>query len=359
MSSSHDAELRIGIILVPNFTFNALANFVDVLRLAADAADGSRPIRCQWQVMSPDPAPIAASCGIAVTPTSGLAEPESLDYIALVGGLLYRGRMIDGRVGRYLQNAATIGIPLIGICTGTFALCRLGLMSNRRCCVSWFHHGDFCQEFTDVNPEAEEQFVVDGQRLTTAGGVGAAYLAASIIENHLGRPTAQKALRIMQLEPLSATPQPSLWQAGRNIDQRIARALHLMEQHINEPMPIAELAAEVKTTKRTLERLFKLRFGRSPKQVYLSMRLTRARRLLRRGTAAASAASDAGFSSAARLAATYKRYFGHVLSDVAASDLGAREAADYTAPQSNQPLRVAPAGLVEYESVFGSDPSAS
>ena len=56
--------LRVGILLTPNFTLNALANFVDVLRLAADEGDGSKPIRCKWHIMSATGHSIDASCGI-------------------------------------------------------------------------------------------------------------------------------------------------------------------------------------------------------------------------------------------------------------------------------------------------------
>lgn len=37
-------RLRVGFILARRFTLCAFANFVDVLRLAADEGDGSRPI---------------------------------------------------------------------------------------------------------------------------------------------------------------------------------------------------------------------------------------------------------------------------------------------------------------------------
>ena len=40
-------RLRIGFLLAPRFTLSAFATFVDVLRLAADDGDGSRPIRCR------------------------------------------------------------------------------------------------------------------------------------------------------------------------------------------------------------------------------------------------------------------------------------------------------------------------
>ena len=55
-------RLRIGFLLAPRFTLSAFATFVDVLRLAADDGDGSRPIRCSWKVISTDMAPVPASC---------------------------------------------------------------------------------------------------------------------------------------------------------------------------------------------------------------------------------------------------------------------------------------------------------
>ncbi len=60
--------LCVGILLTSRFTLNALANFVDILRLAADDGDGSRPIRCQWHIMSTTGHPIGASCGTSRLP---------------------------------------------------------------------------------------------------------------------------------------------------------------------------------------------------------------------------------------------------------------------------------------------------
>ena len=38
--------LRFGIVLLPNFTLTAFSGFVDLLRLASDEGDMSRPVRC-------------------------------------------------------------------------------------------------------------------------------------------------------------------------------------------------------------------------------------------------------------------------------------------------------------------------
>src|SRR5690606_26307670 len=84
-------RLRIGFLLTPRFTLSAFATFVDVLRLAADDGDGSRPIRCRWRVLSPDMAPVQSSCGMRIEPDERLGDPARFDYIVTVGGLIDGG----------------------------------------------------------------------------------------------------------------------------------------------------------------------------------------------------------------------------------------------------------------------------
>jgi len=61
-------RLTVGFILAKRFTLCAFANFVDVLRLAADEGDRSRPILCKWTVLSDTMDPITSSSGIAFSP---------------------------------------------------------------------------------------------------------------------------------------------------------------------------------------------------------------------------------------------------------------------------------------------------
>src|SRR4028118_383449 len=68
-------RLKVGFVLMPRFTLTAFSTFLDVLRLAADEGDRSRPIACAWEVMSPRLQPIRSSCGIEIQPTPDLAAP--------------------------------------------------------------------------------------------------------------------------------------------------------------------------------------------------------------------------------------------------------------------------------------------
>src|SRR3954466_4758742 len=122
-------KLRVGFVLAPNFTLTALSNFVDVLRLAADEGDRSRPIACAWYVMDASKSPIPSSCGLTVDPTSDLLAPEDLDYVVVVGGLLTAAHLTDATAA-YLKRASAGEVPLIGLCTGTSNAARLLRMKD-------------------------------------------------------------------------------------------------------------------------------------------------------------------------------------------------------------------------------------
>jgi transcriptional regulator GlxA family with amidase domain len=302
--------LRVGILVTTQFTLNALANFVDVLRLASDSGDGSGGLQCKYHLMSAVRDPIPASCGYPLVPTSTFIEPADLDYVAVIGGLLYRGRSIDASMHTYLRAAAVAGTPLLGICTGTFILCRLGLMQNRRCCVSWFHYGDFRIEFPKMEPVADVLYVVDHDRITSSGGIGAALIAAVLVERHLGRSVAQKSLRIMQIASTTANWQPAPPRIAQCDNELVTRSLLLMEQNISEPLTIGRIAFRLHVSRRTLERQFVRHVGNVPRAVYIGLRLAHARVLLRTKKTMAQVASETGFSNSSQLSAAFRRQIG-------------------------------------------------
>lgn len=304
--------LRVGFILAKNFTLMAFSNFIDVLRLAADDGDNSRPIRCQWHIMSRNGEAIRSSSGVLVSPTSKLIDSRDLDYIVVVGGLLHEGPQIDDEVGRYLISAAEASTSLVGVCTGSFILWRLGLLRQKKCCISWYHYRDFLEEFGDTLPIADQLYVVDGRRITCSGGIGAAYLAAYIVELRLGRSNAQKALHIMQIDRMrpgsTAQSAPPTEFAGK--DERISRALLIMEQHLSSPLSITKLAAKVQLSIRQVERLFKEETGQSPQNAYLRLRLKHARWMMKTEMTLATIAAETGFADGSHLSKAFKTAFG-------------------------------------------------
>lgn len=305
--------LSVGFILAENFTLSAFALFIDHLRLAADDGDQSRPIRCRWSVMASRSEPVRASCGVPVGRSSGFVDPREFDYLVVVGGLLHQGRQVDNETIEYIKSAAKAGVKLIGLCTGSFILCRIGLMIGRRCCVSWFHYQDFLDEFPDHHPVADRLFVIDGDRITCSGGGDVADLATSIIERHVGRAVAQKSRQILLLgrarEGTEAQPHPAL--ADGIDDDRVRRAVLLMEQNVARPMPIAEIAQRVNLSARQLERLFQTVLDVCPARFYRTLRVRYAQWLLdHTDRSVTDIALDAGFADCAHFSRQFKELHG-------------------------------------------------
>src|SRR5260370_4041413 len=226
--------LRVGMILAHHFTLSAFAVFIDHLRLAADEGDRSRPLYVQWSIMASRPESVPASCGVLIEPPRALLAPESLGYVGVIGGILHAGPQIDEATARYLREVGATQVPLIGICTGSFILCRAGLMKGRRSCVSWYHYQDFLEAFPNQGVIADRLFLADGPRITCAGGAGAAALATYLIEQHLRPALAQKASQVLLFDRArsgsDAQPHPPLSQAVR--EPRVPRPLLPMEQNL-------------------------------------------------------------------------------------------------------------------------------
>jgi transcriptional regulator GlxA family with amidase domain len=292
------ARLNIGFILARRFTLCAFANFVDVLRLAADEGDRSRPILCGWRVLSPTTTAIASSSGVSVQPDERLGDPARFDYLVVVGGLVDEIENLHPETVRFLASAAAAGVPLVGVCTGAFILHRAGLMQGYRACVSWFHHDDFLERFDGLEPVSDQIFVVDRDRLTCSGGVSSAHLAAFIVERHLGRARAAKSLHIMIIDEAMAAevPQPGMPLALATDDPLVRKALNVMQQSIDAPLAIGRVVARLGVGRRKLERHFREALGMTPLQADRLIRIEQAKHLLATtGRSATQVAADTGF----------------------------------------------------------------
>ena len=305
--------LRVGVILAEHFTLSAFAVFIDHLRLAADEGDRSRPLHVQWSIMASRQDSVPASCGVLIEPTSRFLPPESLDYVVVIGGLLHAGPQIDDATTRYLREVGETRVPLIGICTGSFVLCRAGLMRGRRSCVSWYHYQDFLEAFPDHDVVADRLFLSDGPRITCAGGAGAAALATHLIERHLGSAVAQKASQVLLFDkPRSgsdAQPHPPLSESVS--EPRVRRALLLMEQNLTRPIAIAAVAEELGMSVRQLERLCREHVGLGPASLYRQLRMRYANWLIENtDRSVTEIAIEAGFADCAHFSRQFKDAYG-------------------------------------------------
>ena len=306
-------RLSVGFILARRFTLCAFANFVDVLRLAADEGDRSRHIACDWKVISDSSAAIPSSAGIAIQPDEQLGDPGHFDYIVVVGGLVDEIDGFDSGYADYLRKAASLGIPLVGVCTGAFLLHRAGLLDGYKCCVSWFHHRDFLEQFDGLDPVSDRIFIVDRDRLTCSGGASSAHLAAYLVDRHVGRAEASKSLHIMIIDEAlgGEKAQPGTMLEYRTDDPIVLRALMIAQQNIDTPLSVADIAQRMGKSKRQLERRFKAALGVSPQVAFMDVRLSLAHHMLDTSDKSVTTiAVECGFCDSSHMSRMFRRRFG-------------------------------------------------
>ena len=306
------AALRVGFVLAPQFTITAFAGFIDAIRLASDELDRSGGIDCRWEVLSATREPIPSSCGVPVHPTGSLQAPARFDYIVAVGGLLHGGQKVGTGTYAFLQSAAAAGVPLIGLCTGSFILARAGLLDGYQVCVSWLHREEFMLEFPELRVRSDTLFVVDRDRMTSAGGTSVVHLAAQVIERHLGRARALKSLRIMiEDEPLPANAwQPEQIVTHRAQDALVRRAMLIIEQNLSGDLSLPHIADTLGISLRQLERRFAADVGLTPRDYRSRLRLSRAAWMIVHTDHPMTAiALECGYSDSAHLARSFRHGF--------------------------------------------------
>lgn len=307
----HIPRLRIGIVLLPSFSMTPLSALIDVLRLAADNDDRSRSIDCSWTIVGERS--MRSSAGVRIAPDVAFCEPERFDYVVVCGGLLEGHDFDSAPIEQFVRRATAAGVPLVGLCTGSFLLARMGLMAGRTTCVSWFHQRDFVAEFPHLRATSEQIFLIDGNRITCAGGAAAIHLGLALVARHCGPARLEKVRRIMQVEspqPASA-PQPQPMAGFGVADTRTRRAMLFIEQRLSSPPSTDEIARHVHTSERHLSRLFRKAVGQSPAQYVRRLRLDHARTLLRETCKSISeVALDTGFVDCSHFCRAFRSTYG-------------------------------------------------
>lgn len=311
---SSPPPLRIGIVLLDRFTLTAFAGFLDVMRLASDYGGRSRQILINWQVMSVDGQPRRSSAGTLQTELTDLAEPGQFDYIAVCGGNSYTDTMPCAKLLDWLQQAYRQGVILLGVCTGTFAIAQAGLIGNRSVCVHWNVIEAFQRQFPGIRCSVDRLFIDAGQVVTCAGSTAAIDLALYLLTRHHGREKAQQSLRHMMLHSIrpARLPQAHFYINLEQVDDiRIHKAVHYIEQRIDDLPSVAAIAAHVGVSARQLERIFKLTLNTTPAALHRLMRLQYGKWLLTntRGRIT-DIAQRCGFTDSSHFAREFKRCFG-------------------------------------------------
>lgn len=311
-------------LLLPNLTMLAFSAAVEPLRVV-NQVSGKALYR--WFVMSEDGAPVRCSNGIVLTPDSGL-ENVPKTALAFICSGTEPTDSISPRVLQWISRQHAFGCKVGGICTGAFALARAGMLTGRRFTLHWENQPAFVEHFIGLEPSTN-LYENDAGLMTCGGGNAATDMMLDMIETDHGKDLANVVAdmciharsnnrEVPQKSPLSVVL------GSRN--RHLISALQLMNENLENPLEMAEIAEAANISRRQLERLFKRYVSVTPAQFYLDLRVSRAHALLNEtALSIAEIAAATGFNSTSQLALRFRKRYGQPPGAFRKSWAGARD----------------------------------
>jgi transcriptional regulator GlxA family with amidase domain len=287
----------------------ALSNAVEPLRMANSLTGQSV---YEWSIASLDGHPTPASNGLQLAPTVALEQAGTFDILFVCGGVNVQDA-VSPKVLAALKRLAERRVALGGLCTGGYALAKAGLLDKYRATIHWENLSALREEFPRIQL-SDQLFTIDRDRFTCSGGVAPLDLMLHLVEAKLGARISQliceqfiveraRSDRDRQYVPLRA-------QIGVSHESLI-KVAQLMEENIEKPLSLDEIAAATGLSRRQIERLFKRHLNCVPKRYYLQMRLRRARELLLQTSMPIIDITTAcGFQSPPHFSRCYRAQFG-------------------------------------------------
>ena len=295
-------------VLMNNFTLLSFAAALESLRIANRMADRTLYV---WKLVSEDGKPVSCSAGTTFQVDGDLGELTREDIILVCGGIDIQAATTKRLLG-WLRREARKGLTVGGLCTAAFSLAKAGLLDNKRATIHWENSDSFAEEFEEVQL-TKSVFVIDGNRMTTAGGTSSIDLMLKLIADQQNEDLANAVADQLIYSSIRTDQDTQRLSVPTRIGVRhpkLSQVIQMMETNIEEPISPATLARDVGMSTRQLERLFRRYLNRSPKRYYMELRLQKARNLLMQtDMSVINVALACGFASPSHFSKCYRAHY--------------------------------------------------
>lgn len=270
---------RFAFILQPEFPISAVILASEALRIVNQ---NSGVDLFDWQFISEDGQDVRASNGMSLQSDSDFDTAKPADVVLLFEGNLPT-QHISRRLLGFLRSAARFGATVGGVDTGAYALAQAGLAATDAT-PDVVLHWEAVPAFSESFPAALPQNCINqsaGNVVFSAGGTASLDLMLDLIAHYSGEAMANEVANAMVHSRRDAKTRQRLDSKSEfGTDTLAAAMVRKMEQNLDFPLSLAELAESLKTSKRTLARISEDTFQISPMRLYLRIRLQAARNYL-------------------------------------------------------------------------------
>ncbi|MBB4864839.1 transcriptional regulator GlxA family with amidase domain [Pseudomonas nitritireducens] len=261
------------------------------------------------------PFPLRASNGQWLGADFSLEQGDGAADILLVpGGPQLPEESPTPELLDWLRSACAQAPRYGSICTGAFLLGHAGLLDGKRVTTHWSDARRLAELFPQALVEPDRIHVHDGALWTSAGVTAGIDLALALVaEDHgaaVALSVAKRLLVVAQRQGGQSQFSPFL-QAPADETSPVARIQRYVQEHLDQPLGVPQLAAEVAMSPRSFARTFVREAGVTPAEFVQRARIDAARGLLEGSDLALKViAWRCGFGSPARLRLVFAQRLG-------------------------------------------------
>jgi transcriptional regulator GlxA family with amidase domain len=268
---------RVDIVVAEGFVLVELSGVVEVLRMANRISPA--PL-FEWTYRSRTGGYISCLAGLGME-TETLVDRPDADYVFVLGNSVsdHPELSLGAVIKSYIYRRAKV--LLLSEAASRFISENPGESDAH---TTHWENRAVLQERGEPGGDGTYALAVDDGRIVTCAGMESAVdLTLSLVGNHMSAAGVMTAADILLHEKIRdfKTLQPF---GGKRLsmtgDRELDQCIELMQTHMEDPRPIADLVEEVGISSRSLERRFHRHLNTTPNTYYRELRLNWANNLL-------------------------------------------------------------------------------
>jgi len=212
-----------------------------------------------------------------------------------------------------VRAAHESGARVASLCTGAFVLGAAGLLDGRRATTHWAHTAELSARHPQAVIDPDVLYTDNGSVLTSAGKAAAVDLCLHLVHLDHGAAIANSVARRLVTPPHRTGGQAQFVATPMQVtgDHRLAHLLAWVQERLDQPLTVTDMARTATTSPRHLGRQFRSVTGQTPLQWLLTQRVRRAQELLETTDLSIEAVAVAtGMGTATTLRRQFKRTVG-------------------------------------------------
>ncbi len=277
--------ISVEIFVQPGFWQIELASVLSVLNTANDISGqtsagqtNSGQTRFTWQITSDHPGIVHGNAEMMVRADPAIAEQYLKQILVVIGGVECHGAGWMPRL-RAMQKLQRPVVLLSGAATEYIKLTA----PRSQAATTYWVDVDVLKESGHYPTLTTHLAEETGGVMTCAGGGHTMELMVGVLSPHLSPQLAAELSAHLMLENIRGPgrEQPKgISHSSNFLEKRLKSAIRLMEETIEHPLKVSDLALKVGVSTRQLERLFLIHLDETPAKFYKKIRLKRAHSLV-------------------------------------------------------------------------------